>query len=463
MGTRVMPVAPPVGSASIAPFNPANEIPPQPSQKNQDVVVQADYTPNSVLQAVCDYICRTPNVSSKPITVQGLYVFGNYHTNTDFFDYLKEQFSQTRLEVVVPHELRYQINQNDLVVLHGVLKREIRKGSSSVNIQLLVDNIQKKLQEKVVSDDDLKRIEILQQKSNLGKKPVKTLLLERLLRNENPKVLNIIAKTSRTEQDFNDCSKAAPAQIDFIWSKEVAFSYAKGLCDILQQADRQGYDAICLVRGGGSGLEELDNINVLSTLMRMQTPIVAAVGHSFDHITIKDIADHAVATPSALGQFFNDLVEQAARERNQSTKMLEDEIKGRYVKTIADLNTDKNKLTTEKTQLQTKLENLTKEKGKVDVDYAKLKQQVENDKRQVELLIANKVNEAIQKNKQEVDKETEQKIKDARTAADLSHQLEIKRIEKQYEETISRFKTIAAVVGFVAAITSIVLIWQCLQ
>lgn len=73
----------------------------------------------------------------------------------------------------------------------------------------------------------------------------------------------------------------------------------------LKQADSKGYDAILVVRGGGS-FEDLFCFNdeeLVKTIYNCQTYIVSGVGHEVDTTLCDLVADHRSVTPTAAAQW----------------------------------------------------------------------------------------------------------------------------------------------------------------
>lgn len=73
----------------------------------------------------------------------------------------------------------------------------------------------------------------------------------------------------------------------------------------LKRADAMGFDAILLVRGGGS-MEDLFCFNdeeLVRTLYDLQTYVVTGVGHEIDYTLADYAADHRAVTPTAAAQW----------------------------------------------------------------------------------------------------------------------------------------------------------------
>jgi exonuclease VII large subunit len=89
-----------------------------------------------------------------------------------------------------------------------------------------------------------------------------------------------------------------------------------------------------MVRGGGGGIEALDDLSVLECVVNLNTPLICAVGHVDEKIFIKNLADYVAPTPNGLGTYFSNMVETVIQKRNNSRAALVEEVKKQYIKQI---------------------------------------------------------------------------------------------------------------------------------
>jgi hypothetical protein len=141
-----------------------------------------------------------------------------------------------------------------------------------------------------------------------------------------------------------------------------------------------GTDIAALVRGGGTGVDVFDSLDIADSVLECGCCIVSAVGHEQDHPFIEKVADRAFATPTDLGNILLQMVERAVEERDGSRGKLIEQVKKPFEEEIASLKKTRSELekridearksmaeTTEKMRLEmekqfeSKNENLLKE------------------------------------------------------------------------------------------------------
>jgi len=82
----------------------------------------------------------------------------------------------------------------------------------------------------------------------------------------------------------------------------------ESICRSLQQAQSAvpSYDAILILRGGGSelDLECFDDYSIAAAVARCPIPVISAIGHDRDSHVLDMVANNSVKTPTALADFF---------------------------------------------------------------------------------------------------------------------------------------------------------------
>lgn len=243
------------------------------------------------------------------------------------YDELRDEDSQTTITLQMTHQLSENLNNGNLVTVGGVLDRRVQN-NGNIQLLLVVSRIEV-VQEQVVDETELKRVELRRKKSSIGFKNVDSILEQKLFADERPKVVLVFATTSITMSDFNAGINAAKSAIDFFECR-VNFSSSSEFSSTLKRLDTLGYDVIALVRGGGAKVEAADDLGVLETVVNMKTPIIAAIGHVEEKLFIKQIVDKEAPTPNGLGQYFSEMVEAVSEKKSKSLAALTEKIKKQF-------------------------------------------------------------------------------------------------------------------------------------
>lgn len=316
--------------------------------------------PSEVLNIFSDYLAKNVT-SSKVVYIRGIYFKKKFDSSWKYaYDIIRDENDQREITIVIPPSLREGLKDGALVLLGGNINRAL-KDNGTIQLQLYVTRADI-VQDQAISEEDMKRAEIRNEKSRLGYKNVDSILEDIMYRGERPRVALVFATTSITMSDFNAGKDAASSQIDFTECR-VPFSKPQEVADLLSKLDQNNsYDAIALVRGGGGGIEALDELIVLESILNLTTPLICAVGHVEEKIFIKNIADKVAPTPNGLGAYFKDMVESVAEKRSKSRAALVEEVKKQYIQQIE---------TAEKQNksLQEQLEKMTKSSTEAQANF----------------------------------------------------------------------------------------------
>lgn len=354
------------------------------SSPNEAVVKY--YKPSELLGMFTSYLSQQ-DVNRQVIYLQGIYLKNPKHDTrwSSRYDILRDENTQTEITLQIPYKLCEDLKDGNLVTVGGVLGRRVQN-NSHIQLMLVVSRVEV-VQEQAIDENEIKRMELRRQKSTKGFKNVDSILEQLLFIDQRPKVALVFAATSITMSDFNAGIQAAKAAIDFE-EYRVNFSNSQELCQALKNIDTKGYNVIAIIRGGGGGIEKLDELEVLETVGNMKTAIIAAIGHVEEKLFIKQLADKEAPTPNGLGQYFSDMVETVSEKKTKSRAALTEQIKKQF-KDQLEAGQKQNK------ELQEKLTKLTKTQEETQKQH---KEQVEK---------ANKQNEELQKKLTEITKANE--------------------------------------------------------
>lgn len=321
------------------------------SEANQNLPAVTCYTPVELVGIYRNFLER--GKSNGVVWLRGIYIQRPSQNSqwSAFFDELRDVDTNTSVTLKINRQDRQKLKPNSLVQIGGLVElNPFANGTIQIVVSVTRFEI---IKDQFVTRQDIKRSEIRIAKTSRGFKNVDAMLEDKLFRDERPKVALVFASTSVTMADFNAGVNAAAVKIDFTELRQ-SFGNGTALASFLKRQDAMHYDAIALIRGGGSGIEALDDINVLQTVSEMNTPVICAIGHVGEDLFLKSVADKIAPTPNGLGQYFSEMVERVAAKRNNSRAALVEEVKKQFQKQIEESN-GKNK------ELLKQVENLTKQ------------------------------------------------------------------------------------------------------
>lgn len=340
---------------------------PEVQKTNVPVSNEQMYKPSELI-AIFNGILSQQNVHAKMVYLRGVY-WKNGRQDATWrycFDILRDEDSQEEITLRITPSQRDELKDGALVTVGGVLTRQVTN-KGYIQLYLNVTRIEV-VQEHVVDETEVKKAELRQRKANAGFRNVDGTLEQKLFAGERPKVALLFATTSITMADFNAGIKAAQSAIDF-QEYRVSFADANELCKTLSQIDAMNHDVMAIIRGGGSGIEHLDDLKVLEAVISLKTPLIVAVGHVEEKLFIKQLADKVSPTPNGLGAYFSDVVEKVSEQKNKSRAVLAEQIKKQFQEQIETAN-KQNKTLQEQLDKLNKTNEEAQKQHKVQIEEA---------------------------------------------------------------------------------------------
>lgn len=401
------------------------------------------FKPSEIIGILRNHLA-TGQVNQKVVCLRGIYFKGTYvnqyfHTATDR---LVDESTSDELSLSMPLNLRDDLENGNVITVHGILDRSITN-KGLIQIVLKVTEVEK-IKELAVSEDEIKRAELRRIKSEKGFKNVDSILESLLFQDKRPNIALLYAETSITDQDFEEGVQAARTHMDFTEYRE-SFAKTKALCQKLRQLDTMNFDVIAIVRGGGGGLEALDEVDLLETLVNMNTAWMYGAGHIGEKLFILNIADKAIAIPHALGTYFRDITDSVVQKRNNSRAALVKEVEGQFKKQIEDSNKKNQELTKQLETLQKQNKEQTEASNKKIEELTKaqkehekvVKEMTEQHKKATEE--ANKLHKTQNETLQKANTQLQEQLKtQGKTLTDLQEQQ--KKQQGEFNKSLSQMQ-----------------------
>ena len=398
-----------------------NEIVPQ-----YQGVPQTIYKPSEII-GIFNSILAKQSVNAQVVYLRGVYLANPKQGNWSYcYDTLRDEDSQEELTLQITHQQRENLKNGNLVSVGGVLNRSI-SSKGYIQIILKVSRIEI-VKEQAIDEAEIKRMELRQKKATVGFKNVDSILEGLLFTDNRPKVALVFAATSITLSDFEAGINAAKSAIDFE-EYRANFSNVPELIGLLRKIDASGFDVIAIIRGGGGGIEKLDDLTVLEAIVNLATPTIGAIGHVEEKLFIKQLVDKAAPTPNGLGQYFSEMVETVNEKKTRSRAVLTEQIRKQF-KDQLEAGQKQNKELQEKLAALTKNQEATQKLHKEQVE-AMGKQ---NQELQKKLSDITKANETAQKQQSEAMVRLQAQMKE-QSEAHAKQQQEFNASLKKMQET----------------------------
>lgn len=281
------------------------------------------YSPSAVLHLFNNSI----NVSQtrRLIHVRGVYQPGrgtNY--NGFFYDTLRDEATDASMTLVVPALLRASLQAGALIQAYGYIARKVVATGGRIELHIHLDSLLETPQP-LFSEEDLRALELQQQKAALGYRDPEALLRARLLAGETARITVLIGKTAIVDADITHSLGAAASAFDVHFHR-VNLQSERAILQALQEYDDESTDLLVISRGGGEGVNVFNSCALAEACLQLTPHFLTAIGHKEDVTLVQRIADRAFITPTALGDFLSTLHNEVVAATQNSKAALIDSV-----------------------------------------------------------------------------------------------------------------------------------------
>jgi exodeoxyribonuclease VII large subunit len=334
------------------------------------------YSPSSLVVSFGNMLNSV--ATKKPIVMKGIYSKkGGGSYGGFYYDTLKDESSDGYMSILVPTSIRASLINDKTIEFIGYTTKRPQTAGGRVDLVVTIMEILSQ-EESKYSEEQIRGFELLQKKAALGYKDVDSFIRSKIANSEPVTVIIVTGKNAIIDTDIKHQLQEAVGYYKIHFLK-INLSSEREIIEHLNLYSRK-CDIIAIARGGGDGLEVFNKPEIIETALTLQTPLITAIGHEQDVTLLQKVADKAFITPTALGQYLNDIynktIEQVQDTKAKLVNDISKQFKANYEHQIETLTKQVESLKElNKQSLENTLQVNQKEVGLLQSQVEELKQQ----------------------------------------------------------------------------------------
>lgn len=295
------------------------------------------YHPSSLLTIFANVLNAEP--TRKEFRITGIYQEGKGISYGGlYYDTLKDESTDTTLTLVVPGKLRTFLQPQQTIECLAYLIKKIQPNGGRIELQVAVTSIISQVEAKY-TDKQLRAFEILQQKADVGYRDVDSFIKTKIIAGEQLTITILIGRSGIIDSDIKHQLQEAIGFYTFNFIR-INLSLESEIIAAINTYHET--DILIVARGGGENLNIFDSPDIAEASLAIRPYFVTAIGHKENSPLLQKVADKSFITPTALGQYFNDIYnETIAQLQDSKAKLVEDitnQLEAGYTKQLANLS-----------------------------------------------------------------------------------------------------------------------------
>ena len=260
------------------------------------------------------------------IVVEGFFsdnnnkLYGQY-----YYDEIVSKEKQHKITIQISKELKPRLTNGSYYNYQGYITRgQSLDNNSRLKVFFRVTEIlEHKEKVQFISKTEY---DIVQARFERDFPLIRDILSEKIGQNQKP-VLDVITGIQSTSKD--DYLRQLPDYTYYeIRHHKCNLSTKDEILKFISSNNFSETDLLIILRGGGSGLEVFNEIELCKKALELPIPFITGIGHDSDKTLLQRVSDKVFSTPTAVGSYLQSIV-NIHKERNKVIRAKDDEIEKR--------------------------------------------------------------------------------------------------------------------------------------
>lgn len=295
------------------------------------------YNPSAIVHIFNNAL--NSEATRKIITAKGVYLPGKGQNYSGYYyDQLKDEASDACMTLIVPAVIRTGLAAQQTIECYAYLTKKVQVNGARIELQLNLTELLGQKESKY-TEEQVQAFKIFQRKSELGYKDVDSFVKTKIIKGEPLRIVILIGKTGIIDSDIRHQLEETISCYDFEFIR-INLSSEQDIIEALQ-SHHGTTDILIISRGGGDRLEVFNKPAIAEAALLVSCHFITAIGHQQDNTLLQKVADKSFITPTALGQYFNDIYNRTIEElQNSKARLVEDiatQLQANYAKQISNL------------------------------------------------------------------------------------------------------------------------------
>ena len=260
--------------------------------------------------------------------------------NGVYYDQLKDETSDACICLIVPALVRTRLEKNKTIECYGYITKKVTANGAKIELQLNLTELLAQ-GESQYTEEDLQAFQILQRKANNGYRDVDSFLKTKIINNEPIRIIILHGASGIIQHDIRHQLEEAISFYDFDF-RGISLGSETSIISALEE-HHETADVLVISRGGGENLQVFNKPAIAEFALSLSSHFITAIGHEQDSSLLQKVADKHFITPTALGQYFNEIYNRTMEElQNSKAKLVEDitkQLEANYAHQIKNLET----------------------------------------------------------------------------------------------------------------------------